>query len=80
MSLENTVSNIYDGLTSDRVTERKKCADSLKELLGGTGLPVLLNENHRRNTGHTWKSLFLKVHDWTIKVRNHVLFTLYLSH
>lgn len=74
MSLEYSIRENGSGLSSDRATERKKCAEALKTLLSGVAAPSLLTENTLRNKGFTWDSLFTDVHEYIIKVRRMIFY------
>lgn len=68
MSLETHIRECCAGLTSDRVTERKKSADTLKTFLSGDAAPSLLVENTVRKRGFSWDDLYEHVQDYILKV------------
>ncbi|XP_048483774.1 serine-protein kinase ATM [Plutella xylostella] len=67
MSLETHIRECCAGLTSDRVTERKKSADTLKTFLSGDAAPSLLVENTVRKRGFSWDDLYEHVQDYILK-------------
>ncbi|CAG4944824.1 unnamed protein product [Colias eurytheme] len=67
MALELSLREICSNLTSIRATERKKSAETLKDMLNRTAVPSLLNENTLKKSGYTWNHVFGDINDYILK-------------
>ncbi|KAG6455766.1 serine-protein kinase ATM [Manduca sexta] len=67
MALEVSLKEICDGLKSNRITDRKKNAEALKEYLLRNAVPMLLTENTFKKNGYTWTQLFVDINDYILK-------------
>ncbi|XP_050669968.1 uncharacterized protein LOC126968882 isoform X2 [Leptidea sinapis] len=67
MSLESSLREICANLTSIRATERKKSAETLKDMLSRSAVPSLLTDNTRKKSGYSWNHLFGDINDFIIK-------------
>lgn len=61
MSGEHRIREIATGLRADKVTERRRAAETLKTTLQGDGIVKNLNTP-------TWEYIFSEVHDYVFKV------------
>lgn len=68
MALEQSLREICSGLRSVRVNERKKSAESLKDMLGRSAMPSLLTENTLKKSGYTWNQVFNDINEYILKV------------
>lgn len=68
MSLETTLKETCASLTSDRATERKKNAESLKTFLTGNAAPALLTDNSLKKNGFNWNNVFEDINEYILKV------------
>lgn len=70
MDLEASVVGHSAGLTAPRATDRKKSAETLKDLLTRNALAALLNKNTLKKRGFTWNELFDDINECILKVGN----------
>ncbi|XP_041988824.1 serine-protein kinase ATM [Aricia agestis] len=66
MSLESSIQEICTNLTSNRVMERKKSAENLKDFLTRNAVPSLLTANTFKMSGLTWNILFDDINNFII--------------
>ncbi|CAG5022045.1 unnamed protein product [Parnassius apollo] len=67
MSLEISIKQICETLKSNKVSERKKSAEKLKDFLTRNAVPDMLSDNSRKKVGFTWNDLFDDVNEYILK-------------
>ncbi|KAL4708134.1 hypothetical protein ACJJTC_009913 [Scirpophaga incertulas] len=67
MDLELSAKEHSGSLLSQRANDRKKSAESLKDLLTRNALPALLSKNTLKNRGFSWNELFVDINEFILK-------------